>query len=169
MSLYAITDELSRLFRAYEDHGAESGEFADALREHTDALTEAFDAKADDYAALIRTAEARAEARKTEADRMRRLSQDDDALANRLRSALLESMKRLNISRTNTARFRISVATNGGAVPVIIPDETAIPDQYRVPRMSFSVDREALRAALERGENVEGASLGVRGIRLNIK
>jgi hypothetical protein len=169
MSLYQITSELVSLIDAFDRFGHESQEAADAIKEHTDAIVEAFDAKADDYAALIRIAETRAAARNEESERMRKLAQDDEALAARLRTALMDAMKRTNRTKVQTARFKLSVQNNGGKIPVIINDENALPEEFRVPKVTIIIDKEALREKLESGVAVSGASLGERGQRLNLK
>ena len=169
MSLYLITEELKSLIDAFDRFGHESPEAAEAIREHTEAIVEAFDAKADDYAALIRTAETRAAARNEESERMRKLAQDDEALATRLRNALMEAMKRTNRTKVQTARFKLSVQNNGGKIPVIINDESALPEEFRVPKVTTVIDKESLREKLESGATVPGATLGERGQRLNLK
>jgi len=169
MSLYLITEELKSLIDAFDRFGHESPEAAEAIREHTEAIVEAFDAKADDYAALIRTAETRAAARNEESERMRKLAQDDETLATRLRNALMEAMKRTNRTKVQTARFKLSVQNNGGKIPVIINDESALPEEFRVPKVTTVIDKESLREKLESGATVPGATLGERGQRLNLK
>lgn len=169
MSLYQITDELKRLIDAFDHFGHESDEAAEAIKEHTAALVEAFDAKADDYAALIRTAETRAAARNEESERMRKLAQDDEALASRLRNALMLAMNQTGRTKVQTARFKLSVQNNGGKIPVVINDESALPEAFRVPKVSISIDKDGIRAELEKGGIVPGATLGERGQRLNLK
>lgn len=169
MSLYAITTEMQSLLDAFDSHGAESPEAEAAIREHAAAIAEAFDAKADSYAALIKCCEARASARAEEAERMLALARSDDALADRLRRSLLEAMQVTGRVKVETARFRLAVRANGGKVPVLVDDEAALPVEYRVPVVTHKVDRDAIRAALDAGQAVAGARLGERGQRLEIK
>jgi hypothetical protein len=168
MSLYAIKTELTTLLDA-ADGGLDSPEAQAALAEHAAALVEAFDDKADDYAALIRSCEARATARREEVKRMAALADADEALADRLRATLLTAMQETNRTKVDTARFKIAVRRNGGKVPVEVPDPTALPDEYLIPKVTMTVDRDALRTALEAGTEVPGASLGERGWRLDLK
>lgn len=169
MSLYAITDELQSLLKVADESGMESVEFSNALAEHTQLLVEAFDAKADDYAALIRQCDAMSTARAAEAERMKRLSDADALLSSRLKNALLLAMNAVGRTKIKTARFNLSIAQNGGKIPVLVDDETLIPAEYKIPCYSETVDKEALRSALESGKVVEGARLGKRGSRLSIK
>lgn len=169
MSLYAITSEMSVLLDLAYAHGAQSPELDAALSEHLGALSEAFDAKAENYAALIRECEARAEARAGEAERMRRLAQTDSALAARLRDTLRDAMVRVNRTTVQTERFRLAVRQNGGSIPVVIEDESALPGEFLVPQMTVKPDRDAIRQALEAGKPVSGARLGQRGTRLDLR
>lgn len=170
MSLYHITAELSSLLTVIDAAGdTQSPELEQAFAEHAAALREAFDSKADDYAALIRSCETRADNRRAEAKRMQALADSDDKLAERLRSILRDAMTELSRTKVDTQRFRIAVRANGGKTPVIVSDETVIPQQFRVPVYSEKVDKDAIRDALEAGASVPGAALGQRGTRLDIK
>jgi hypothetical protein len=170
MSLYAIQNELMILLDACADSAGNLDPATEAaLAEHTLALTEAFDSKADAYAALIRTAEVRAEARRAEAKRMVALAESDEALASRLSRVLMDAMVATGKQKVDTERFRLSVRANGGKAPLVIHDEAALPPDYRVPVYSERLDRDAIRTALEQGTAVPGAALGQRGVRLDIR
>lgn len=169
MSLYAIKSEMLSLLEVMDDHGHDSPEAAAAIAEHLQALQESFDSKADDYAALIRVCITRAAARKEEAERLKLLAQDDELLADRLRDVLMETMISLQRTKVETARFRLTVKKNGGKIPVLITDEAALPVDYRVPKVTEVIDKDAIRAALEAGTEVPGAALGERGQRLELK
>lgn len=169
MSLFAITSEMMSLISAFNDHGKDSPEAEEAFREHAAALAEAFDSKADGYASLIQECEARTESRRGEAKRLLSLADSDEALASRLREALRQAMESTGRTRVDTDRFRLSVRQNGGKIPVFITDESAIPQEYLLPRMTMQVDKDAIRTALEKGDTVAGAVLGQRGSRLDIR
>lgn len=169
MSLYAIKTELLSLTDAAMLHGHDSPELEQAFAEHRAALVGAFEAKADDYAALVRVCETRAAARREEAERMKKLADDDERLAERLRSTLLDAMQVTGLQKVETEHFRLAVRRNGGKIPVVIQDEASIPVEYRVPKVTEVLDRDGIRAALEAGTAVPGAILGERGSRLDLK
>jgi len=169
MSLYAIKSEMLGLLEAFAEHGKESPEAEAAFREHAEALAAEFDSKADDYAALIRVCETRAAARREESERMAALAKDDEALAERLRSSLMDAMNAVGRTKVQTTRFNLSVRRNGGKVPVIVTDETNIPDEFRIPKVTMSLDKDAIRQRIESGEEVPGVCLGERGFRLDLK
>lgn len=55
----------------------------------------------------------------------------------------------------------VSLAGNGGVLPLIIADPKAVPYEYT--RTITEPDTALLRAALESGETIPGVSLGARG------
>lgn len=174
MSLYQITAEMQAVQDAFErccgigDDSCDP-EGAIAMREHIDALAQAFDAKAESYAALVRNAESRAEARKAEATRILALSAADARLAARLRQALMEAMRATGRTSVQTPLFALSVRQNGGKLPVVVEDEERIPERFQIPTFGVKLDRDALREALESGEEIPGAALGERGTRLDLR
>ena len=170
MSIYEIKNELLCLLDAARNADGEfDADTEAAFAEHAAGLREAFADKADSYAALIRTCQHRADARRAEAKRMVALADSDDALADRLSRILLEAMQATGLTKVDTERFRLSARANGGKLPVVLSDEKALPAQYRVPVYTEKVDRDAIRTALEAGTEVPGASLGQRGTRLDIR
>lgn len=171
MSLYQITEEMMELLDIAAGVMGEDGspEVEAAFAEHAAALASAFDSKADDYAALIRVCETRAEARKAEADRMKALMARDDRLAERLRTMLMDAMVATNRTKVETARFALAVKKNGGKMPVVIINESLIPVDFKVPKYVETLDKDGIREALEAGATIPGASLGVRGTRLDLK
>jgi hypothetical protein len=168
MSLYAISSELELILDAILEGGAVSPEAQQALEAHLAGLDAALDDKADDYAGLIRSLELRSAARKTEAERMRSLAKADEALAERLKDRLKEAMETCGRTKIDTARFRLSVAGNGGKQPleVTVTAEELGPDYTST---FVEVDNTKIRAALEAGKVVPGCTLLPRGTGLRIK
>jgi hypothetical protein len=78
-------------------------------------------------------------------------------------------MIRMNKTKIETSKFRLSVVNNGGKIPLIIDDESKMPEQFKIVEFKESTDRDAIREALENGEVIEGARLGVRGNRIDIR
>lgn len=169
MSLYQIKTELIDLLDALDVGYADDAEAQEAIAQHAAALAEAFDSKADDYAALIRVCETRAAARREEAERMLLLAKDDERKADRLTAMLMDAMTATGKTKVETQRFRLSVKKNGGKIPVVITDEDALPVDFRVPKVTEVIDKDGIREALEAGTPVPGAELGKRGQRLEIK
>lgn len=173
-TLYEISEHL----RAIEDVLTESeGEIADdtageLLAEWFDQLTDQRDAKIDSYCRLIAELGARAEARRAEILRLGALVDAGDKAITRLKTALKAFLDAHQISKLETASFKLTVAKNGGKSPLIIPeawreDAASAPEAYH--RTYVKLDIEVIRADLEAGQAVEGCAIGDRGTHLRIR
>lgn len=169
MSLYHINAEISAVLDAMIDGGIDSPDAMKALDEHLAGLDAALEAKAEDYAGLIRELEMRAEARKAEAIRIRALADTDAALADRLKERLKEAMEATGRLKIETPRFRLSVAGNGGKQSLEVDDAqmASWPEPFR--KVTVQPNREAIRIALENGGTLPGCTLIPRGTSLRIK
>jgi hypothetical protein len=169
-TLYQIGADLDALEALLFDVGGdvsedEASEAIDAwLAESQDALKE----KLDSYGALIREFESRAAARKAEADRLMVLATVDANAVKRLKDRLRWFFEARGIDKVESARFRFTLANNGGKAPVdvLLPAE-ALPEWCQ--RVSVSADVDAIRAKLEAGEALEFAALRERGKHLRVK
>jgi hypothetical protein len=166
MSLYAIQNEITDIVDAILDGG--DAEAQQALELHLAGLDAALDEKADDYAALIQHLIARADARRVEAQRMRDLAATDEALADRLKARLKEAMETTGRTKLDTARFRLSVAGNGGKQPLSVTcDATTLPKELTT--VTVAANKDAIRQALENGASIAGCELLPRGTSLRIR
>lgn len=169
MNLYQIDSEIQAVLDAMLEGGVNSPEANDALMEHLRGLDEVLEVKAESYAGLITELQARAEARQEESARIRALAQVDSALATRLKERLKEVMERTGKTRIETERFRLTVANNGGKMPLQIDDEAIdkLPPDMVVT--TIEPDKDKIRQALESGLVVPGCALLPRGTSLRIK
>jgi hypothetical protein len=151
------------------------GDITDAVVEemidkYLSELGDALNEKLDGYVTLVAEFSARAESRKKEADRLRTRAQVDQNNAERLKSRLKLYFERTGKTKVETARFTISLAKNGGKLPLIIADGTqpeALPEQFRKVKLEIHTDE--VRAALEAGEELAFARFGERGTSIRIK
>ena len=168
MSLYAIKSEMESILDVILEGGADCAEAQDALNSHLEGLDAALEDKADDYAGLVRSLELRRDARKAEAKRIAQLAEADDALADRLKERLKEAMQATGKLKLDTPRFKLSVAGNGGKQPLEVAVEpTALAPRFQAVKVE--ANKEAIRAALEAGETVDGCALLPRGTSLRIR
>ncbi len=120
--------------------------------------------------ALIAEMSARAEVRKAEAKRLSELAAVDEKRARLLKERLKWFFETHNLKAVETARYRLSVAKNGGKAPLILNDgitPTQLPERF--VKVSIDPDTTAIREALEAGEQLDFATLGDRGTSLRIK
>lgn len=170
-TLFEISADMQALdeLLAECDGQIDSPEVEAILCKWADDVTQNFEDKVDNYAALIKTMQARAEIRKAEADRLRARAKVDENTANSLRQRLQMVFENRGMKKIETARFQIGIAKNGGLQPMDV-DETRIayfPESCK--KIIISPDKEAIRKALESGEEVPGCALRERGTSLRIR
>lgn len=168
-TLFDISQELLLLELQLEEA---EGEMNDALEDWFDQLNEERDQKLDNYAALIKELEARSNARKTEAQRLRELADIDAKKAERLKTRLKEFFINTNLQKIETDRFKLGIRKNGGVIPLVFEEHLEVaqlPDAYRIDTVSHKANSEAIRAALDSGENLPFVKYGERGVSLSIK
>ena len=177
-TLFDITDDM----RALDDLLFEcGGDISDAEAEKVvDAwfaeLSENFETKVDNYAALIRTMECRATARLAEIDRLDKLFKADQRAAQSLKARLMIALQQRNLKKVETPRFRVSVAGNGGKQPIDVDPQVDVDQVYeetpalvRVIPEQRVIDKDAVRYALEFGSPLTWACLRERGTHLSIR
>ncbi|MCW5940675.1 MAG: siphovirus Gp157 family protein [Fimbriimonadaceae bacterium] len=168
MKLWEIDGRIAELERAMADLEGEDESILRAFEQELDRAEEQLTSKIDSIAALISSLEATAKARKEEADRLAKLAKSDLNRAQRVREFLLGYLRSRGVDRMDTPRYRLSVAANGGLAPIRISlpaDE--LPEEYR--RTQYTADLDAIRNALERGEQLQWAMVGERGVSLRIR
>jgi hypothetical protein len=169
MSLYGITTDLSHILDRIMESGSDSPEVQAELDATLEGLDAALEEKADDYCGLIRELELRADSRAAEAKRIRALADADANLAHRLKDRLKGAMETTGKLKLSTARFALTVATNGGKQPLEIdPTAIAVMDDALVV-VKREPNKDAIRAALEAGESVPGCTLLPRGTSLRVR
>jgi len=169
-TLLDISDDMIRLDALLmECNGVISeSEHQAEIEELLSGLDTEFKNKADGYAALVTEMGARAKVRREQAGRMAQLASVDENAANWLKSRLKGVMEAHGVRKIETERFRLTVAENGGKLPLIVPDPNRVPDAYCTqPAPVPSNDK--IRAALDKGEKLLFAMYGERGTHLRIK
>lgn len=130
------------------------------------------DTKIDNYCALVKEFEARAEARAQEVARMKALVQVDVNAAARLKDRLHQFLKAHNIQKLETRRFKLARQANGGKLPILIDQDfrdnpEKLPEECR--RVRYEPDMGFIGLALDAGAELSWARYGERGEHLRIK
>lgn len=174
MTLFEISDELAAIEELLTENDGEIGDDAagETLEAWFDQLTDARDAKIDDYCRLIASVTARANARTEELARLGALVDTDENTIKRLKTALHNFMLERGVTKIETPLHRLTIAKNGGKPPLVIPetwreDPASAPEQYH--RAVIHLDTELIRADLAGGEEIPGCAIGERGTHLRIK
>ena len=162
---------LDQLIEEYAaEHEGDLTEIAPVIDAWLDENATQLQVKLEGYAAVIREYEARAAARKTEAQRMAALAQADTSQAQHLKDRLKWFFEARGILKIETATAKISLANNGGKLPVILTDDldvSGLPERFQ--RIHIEADKTAIYEALEAGEDIEFARFGERGKSLRIR
>jgi hypothetical protein len=173
MNLYQLDTEFSLLQDKLESLDGENltpeleNEITQLLSQY-ESLSEQWQSKIDNYCKLISWLEGQAKIRKAEADRLTKLSQSDFKKVEILKDKLKDSLKTRGLNKVRTNLYNLSVSSNGGRVPLVLPDNIDVlpPDKVVIRR---EPDKEAIRLALESGEVIDGCFLQERGDHLRIK
>ena len=94
----------------------------------------------------------------------------DQNTEDRLLLYLQEHLEKQGIKKLGTNKFNLTIANNGGKLPVVIDskiDPKDLPRKYR--NVTYSLNKTAIREALEKGETLDFAYFGERGKSLRIK
>ena len=173
-SLYQITDDLIRLNELLEEVEGDMsrlGEMEPAVTAWLERLEQDQGAKLDSYIGLLRTLEMEAAAARAEREQWAAKERSRTARAEYLKARLLRHLEATGQAKVTTASGRVvSVVKNGGVSPLEIKpgtDPAALPGEY--VRTVLSIDKEAVRKALEAGEVLDFAELLPRGTSLRVK
>ena len=131
-----------------------------------------FDAKLEACGVLYRNLSAEADARRAEAKRQGDLAQSLENRADRLKRWVKYCMEVGGMEKAKAGLFAFAIQKNGGKLPLIgldAIDPATLPKHLRIVEISTTANADAIREAIERGEVVEGVSIGERGTHLRIK
>lgn len=166
-SLFNLADELIHLRHVLESR--EDGEIDEALESWLNSTEGQLREKVGNYCAVIEEFKRMAEVRWAECARLKMLADADQAKADRMRRVLFDVLQRLQIDHIETDRHKVGIRTAGGqpALQVDTVDMDQIPEQFL--RTQRAPNREAIREALERGEELPFARLLPRSKTLMIR
>lgn len=167
-SLFALGHEVAALHLALDAETDENGELPPSLVAWMESAEGRLEDKVDTYCGIIGELEALEAARKTEAARLRTLAAIAGNNAQRMRQAMKEVLDKISTPRVETTRYKVSIRANGGKLPLEIEDGR-VPAEFIRSTVVVQVDRDAIRQALELGEDLPFARLGQRGTSLIIR
>lgn len=153
-TLYELTNEYQELLEALENTSEDPRVIEDTIA--STGINDQLESKFDGYGKIISQLKADAEGVDAE---IKRLTEKKRAYKNnsqRLKVALLNSMAATNTTKVKTPLFSFSVR-NTRVVDVSNAD--ALPEQYTI-KQPVKPDKKAIKAAIESGEKVPGATIG---------
>lgn len=156
-TLYQIETDYSELLNRLDELCAsdcvavEEIESLDKLLEINQAE---FTQKADAYAAVIGQKKARAEYLKSEAKRLQRMAQAEEAAAEILKERISHAMTAHGLEKVETAHYKLGWRKSSRVEIINLED---LPLAF--VRVKHEADKTAIKKAIEAGQTVDGASL----------
>ena len=164
-SLYELTTQYQLLLELAEDPDTDITVFQDTM----EGLEGEIEEKAENYGRVIRELEGHAALIKSEIERLTKLMKADERSITWLKDNLKFAMDGTGKTKIKTEHFNFSVATNGGKQPMRVSDNIAdIPEEFRTYPEPVP-NKDAIRAALEAGQELKFAELQERGRSLRIR
>jgi hypothetical protein len=160
MKLYELSNAYNQLLESMED------EDDDAVRDTLESISEAFEEKAINICKLIRLKESEIELIDKEVDRLESRKDSLIRSSHWLKKYLISEMERTGKDKIKTPIFNVTVATNPPSVKVV--SELDIPKAFMRMKVSEYVDKQAIKEAIEQGEEVPGVEL-VRNKSLRVR
>ncbi len=163
LSLYNITENFITLFEK-----AENGELTqEELQEQGSDLALALKNKSTSIVGYVRNSELMSEAIKNEIDRLTAMKKTVDSRLNKFKEYVKENMEKLDVPKIDTELGTLSVAKNPASVEIY--DETLIDNEYRKEKVTFTIDKTAIKKDLQSGKKIQGARLVEDKTSLRIK
>ena len=148
-SLYELTQDVMYLQSLLENGEIEEQVYKDSV----EGLC--IDHKFEDICMVIKNLEAKAQAFKTEIDRMTSRKRTLENSVQRLKDSMLNHLVVANETKVDAGVFTVGI---GKSKSVFLTNESAIPKEYLIPQPN-KIDKAAISKALKAGEDVEGAVL----------
>jgi hypothetical protein len=172
--LYEISEKLEELNNLIDkidgvDIPAELAEIFNDILTEAEQTKNDFADKIDDILCLIQSRKKWLQIRKEEADRLNKLIKKDENTIKFLNDYLLKHLEAQEISKLRTNKFNLTVANNGGKLPLWIDSKVNpkdLPKKYQ--NIIVEINKNAVRFALEQGEDLEFAGFSERGKHLRI-
>lgn len=172
--LHLISSDLMALGAALTDLDGEipDGAVGEALENWFNGLTEERDAKVGNYCALITHLEAEADYAEAESKRIAAIAKAHRNAVDRLKGRLKFFFEQHDIKKLDLGVFKPRVQANGGALPLIVPEEWRVfpenaPERFHKIKIELNTDE--IRDAIRNDEAPEGCAIGERGTHLRIR
>lgn len=166
-SLFDISSDIRTLEECLEN--ADDVRQEALIKEFLAAAMDDLHVKVDNYAEFLLERQARAAALKQRARQMQELADAEAKLCDRLKGNLHWFLQEHGLAKIETDRHKVTIAKNGGKQPISFTDLPPEEMPERFQKVTVGVDTDAVRKALEAGEELGFATLGDRGTHVRIK
>ena len=153
MNLYELQQEQLELNALLEENGGElTPEIEERLMIHDCDVQQ----KMESYCKAIKCYENDIAAFKSEIERLKARKESAEKAIERMKDAMTNAMETFGLKKLEAGTFKIGTRKSQS---VEILDEDAISSEYKREKITYSVDKVAIKNAIESGVEVEGAKL----------
>lgn len=153
-NLYQLTVEAQQLAAILFQTG---GELTPEIEAALSANEAALAAKVDGYVYIEGQFELQAELLKRKEEGLRKIRKALEGGQEYLRNNIKKALMALNLTQIGQGEYRYCL--EGGGTKLVIDDEKAIPDDFRITVVIKNLDKDKLEQALKAGMEVPGARL----------
>ena len=158
LTLFELTDAITDIVDDIVDAMiAGDTEEVDTLIDELDSLYEHRSEKHEGYVHVIKNAEAAADACYKEATAFYARNKALKGLATRLKDTLMADLQQHGEKSTTAGTFKIARQKNSQPSVILNIDADALPTEYQ--RITIEANKEALKAALTDGTDIDGVAL----------
>jgi hypothetical protein len=160
---------LERLHACADEHDGDVTSVEAALAPLWEAHERSLSQKVESIAWVIRELDSRATAQRGAAADLTAAAERTANAARRVREYVMRTMDEAGVARLAGATCELRIQRNGGVTPLVVDDGADLPDAFIRTTVHTEPDKAAIRAALERGDDVPGCRLGERGRSLRLR
>lgn len=153
LSLPALVSEYSQIAQMLTDAG---GELSPEMEERLNNLDVQTAGKIDAYHFFIEKLKHDIEFWSDEAARYQKIAKGCDTLIERLRNGIIYAMSSLGQAEIEGHAIRAKLSPTKGRLVI---NEKEVPDEYKMQEVKMIADRERIREALDRFEEIPGAKI----------
>lgn len=164
MTLYQLNEQFEELWAVMDDIPADDPDALEAFYTTLEGIQMERDEKIESIACFVKQLNADAAALKAEADALTERRKSKEKKSERLKEMLLSAMTDANTKRLDLPRAKLTVRQNPPSVAIRDLEALVTSGTYLKPRKitESDIDKTAIKAAIQSGEEVEGAELEAR-------
>ena len=163
-SLYELVGEYKELFALLTDTDEED---AQVVNDSLESVMGAIEIKSQGYVAILDRLDMEINACKKEKEAWAHKLAVRENAVKRLKQRMAEAMIQLGKDEIQAGNKVIKLKNNGGAKPLVLEENKEIPQSYM--KVILEPDKDKIRKAIEKGEELEFAHIGQRGKHVEIK
>ena len=163
-SLFELAGEYKELYALLTDT---DGEEQQTVEDTLEAVMGEIEIKAEGYVCLLNRLDMELSACKKHRDEWARAYKVRENAIKRLKQRAADAMMQMGKDELSAGDNKIMLKSNGGVAPLVLEENKEIPQSYM--KVILEPDKDKIRKALEKGEELEFAHIAPRGKHVEIK